>query len=609
MHRPESTNAFGRLADRFVPPAAFDGDIHALRRLRLMARVSLFFLFIPLLPASSFFISGIYWLMLPPAGVILGAAGCLRLVRSGYSPTIIASLIVGVLGTALATVTLTMGGINAPMVPTLLLLSPVASMLSGPKLGRLTAVTVGVVLIAFGVHSDDPTRMLRTVGFLGPHIVLAVLVDWLTTLFRSAIDTEREANEALSQANDNLNSTRVELVRALHARTRLLAVVSHEIRNPISGIMGIADLLRASAESDEQREHIQLLLSSSQTMLGLVNRLLDHAKIDAGKVELERIPFSIPTLVDRALRMHLRSADDRGLQLKSEVDDSLASPVYGDPVRVRQILDNLLSNALKFTDNGHVLIRVQPQMTSQMTGQTAGQATVTARFEVADTGIGLTEAQRATVFLEFAQAAPSTTRKYGGTGLGLSICKKLVEIMDGQIGVTAQPDVGSTFWFTLSFPLAESLNLEPQQLAPPTGATPPHGHESASQVSVLLVEDNPVNVKVTAALLRSLDCSVDIARDGQEAVQALSERDYDLVFMDCHMPVMDGFSATQKIRTRERGSRRTPVIALTGAATEEARRQCLDAGMDECLVKPVARDALKDALGRWAAPPDQPSAS
>ena len=608
MDRPASTSAFGRIADRFVPTAAFDGDVHLLRRLRLVARGSLFFLLIPLLPASVLFVYGRYPLMLAPAAITLSSATCLWMIRAGYRPTTIARLLIGVTICSLSIASFVLGGITAPMVPALLVHAPVASMLSGRTLARSTAVVVGVLLIALGLQSDDPVRVFRTIGFLSVHLALAVLVDWLSTISLITIDTERAANQALSQANDELRAARAELVHSLKARDRLLAVVSHEIRNPINGIMGIAELLRASAESDEQREHIELLGSTSQDMLELVNRLLDHAKLAAGGVDIERVPFTISALVGQARRMLVQSANRRGLQLTTVVDGTLMRPVLGDPIRVRQILDNLLSNALKFTERGCVLVNVFPETTTD--------TEVTARFEIEDTGIGLTTDEQATIFAEFTQATTATTRKYGGTGLGLSISKKLVEMMGGQIGVISQPGVGSTFWFTLSFQVVESpgeqtqsqRSSESHQSDGANDDDDDRDDESGPAIAVLLVEDNPLNRKVTAALLRSLGCHVEIAHDGRQALQALSRRDYDLVFMDCHMPTMDGFSATRAIRTRERNrSRRTPVIALTGTGTDDAQRACLDAGMDECLIKPIVRSKLKDTLSRWR--PDHPMAS
>ncbi len=411
-------------------------------------------------------------------------------------------------------------------------------------------------------------------------------------------EVESQAAALAAQA-DALRLARDEALAASRTKSTFLATMSHEIRTPMNGILGIAGLLVDTPLSDDQRRLLQSLQQSGESLLTILNDVLDFSKIEAGKLTLERTILDPRLIVEDTMRLLGVSARNKRLTLTGNVAPDVPAHLAGDPGRLRQILINLIGNAIKFTERGTVSITVSAD-------EIAADG-VLLRIAVTDTGIGLSPAQQARLFESFAQADASTTRKYGGTGLGLAICRQLVELMGGAIGATSAPGGGSTFWFT-----ARLAQPSADEIAAASGAALPHEPSAPSrQLSVLLVEDTPVNQMVASRMLKKLGHRVDLASNGAAAIAAVARGRYDVVLMDCLMPDVDGYEATTRIRAAERVGR-IPIVALTASATLEDRERCLAAGMDYFLSKPVKLAELAGALAQatgTADPVDEPIAS
>ena len=376
------------------------------------------------------------------------------------------------------------------------------------------------------------------------------------------------------------------------AKSEFLAKMSHEIRTPLNGVIATADLMAATQLNDEQHELLDTLRLSAKTLLGIINDILDFSKIEAGRMVLETLSFTPTVLVEEVVSIMAPAAHSKGLTVRTELSSSLPHSVAGDPLRLRQILLNFVGNAIKFTACGEVVIRAMRLKKGE--GQSAWL-----RFEVQDTGVGIPPEKQAGIFDAFTQADSSVTRQYGGTGLGLAICKRLVELMGGQIGVYSQPGQGSCFWFEVPLPVIQE-NAPEETTAQPSGSAL-NSHE-LDGVRVLLVEDNPVNQKVAIRMLQKLGCVVELAENGQQALEKLERASYDIVLMDMQMPVMDGLTATRLLRQREQQTgHHQVVIALTANAMQTDRELCLEAGMDDYLSKPLTLDALQVMLLRWVA--------
>jgi signal transduction histidine kinase/CheY-like chemotaxis protein/HPt (histidine-containing phosphotransfer) domain-containing protein len=422
-------------------------------------------------------------------------------------------------------------------------------------------------------------QLTRLPPALGPARDWSLLIDQFNKLA-----VAREASErALALARD-------EALAATRTKSEFLANMSHEIRTPMNAIIGFSDLLRQSPLDPEQQEYADLVQSSAEALLSLINEILDLSKVEAGRLVLEQVPFNLHRTVGETMMLFASRAKEKGIALQTSIAPDVPRFVLGDPGRLRQVLINLLGNALKFTQGGEVRLGLE-----LADGDPGGLM----RFRVTDTGIGIPAEKLGAIFEKFTQADAGTTRKFGGTGLGLTISRELVRLMQGEVSVESEPGKGSTFGFTARLPATEAV--EPVVEASEEERGPARGRR------VLLVDDNELNRLVGREYLRRLGCEVEAVAGGAEAVARVAEGGIELVFMDCQMPEVDGYEATRRIRALTGESRRVRIAAMTANAMRGDRERCLAAGMDDYVSKPIREADLAAVLRRADERPAAPS--
>ncbi len=485
------------------------------------------------------------------------------------------------------------GAMNSPALPFFLLLPCFAGLVVGFRsCAMLSSLMIATYLGIYVAEKSSlqlpvqPSILVRDEILLINYsfIVLAflVLVHAFMRLFHSSVD--------------GLNEARRDAEKASTAKAAVMATVSHEIRTPLNGLLGMASLLQNSELTADQRENVDVINESAEALLTIIDDILDLSKLDAGHVSFEELAFDLHSVIRSAVRFVRVKIDEKSLSYIEEIGPDVPHDLIGDPGRLRQVLVNLIGNAIKFTDQGSITVRVCLDQVSE-----EGDDTKWIRFEVEDTGIGVSPENLKTLFDEFQQADTSVKRRFGGTGLGLAISRRIVEARGGSIGVDAEPGRGSRFWFVVPCQMAprnvskvRRTAKRVQPLAPVTKIRP-------LSISVLAVDDNEINRKVVSSLLETFVDDVEVVCSGAEAIEAVSKKDYSLILMDIQMPEMSGIEAADRIRALDPKYAKVPIVALTANAFESDRRRYLDSGFDEYVSKPIEINDLFGVIEKCTA--------
>ncbi len=455
-------------------------------------------------------------------------------------------------------------------------------------LSAMTGFFLGVMIMAVHRMYKSSTAELelsyKNEALIGGLTKASASLERLNDDLKDEIDHGKKIEAELKAAKENAE-------KMSQAKGEFLANMSHEIRTPMNGVIGTLQLLEDTNLNSEQKEFVVIAHKSADALLAILNDILDLSKIEAGKLNFENINFNLNQIINDIVTLYSLKSEQQGVMLVQKIDESLPASLLGDPTRIRQVIVNLVSNALKFTDHGEVMINVE--VVKFDTDSNSAEV----KISVSDTGIGIPVAAQQTLFNAFTQADGSTTRKYGGTGLGLAIVSQLVDMMGGILGVDSVEGEGSQFWFTTSFQCGDEKPENRPVLSSETSSVP-------VDAKILLVEDNPINQMVAQKMLEKVGLKPKLANNGVEAVQMLNEQTFDLVLMDCQMPEMDGFDATREIRKlaiKATDQNLIPVVAMTANVMSGDRERCLEVGMDDYIGKPVQRDKLESVLRKWLA--------
>ena len=462
----------------------------------------------------------------------------------------------------------------------------VAAYRLGARGAAMASLVIAVIVMPFVISGSSP----RFNAVLGPVAQVRTVQVFLAVLFYTclaaglALAQEDRLKRLLVRRELLTRAARARAQAATEAKTEFLATMSHEIRTPLNSVLGFAQLLATRDDlPPDARRQVNLIDSAGAALLTVVDDILDFSRVEAGLIELLPRPTSAAGLLSDAAAIIAPEARAKGLSMNVEVHDPVGGLHELDADRLRQVLINLLNNAVKFTEEGRIDARLSVE---------PGEAEDRLRFEIIDTGVGIELDKQALLFQRFSQADSSMRRLHGGAGLGLAICRTLVEVMGGRIGVDSVPGRGSCFWVELSAPTAEELPLpERPKASAPGGA------------KILIVDDHPINLEIGQTLLAQVGCEVDVAENGREAVERARRGDYDIILMDIHMPQMDGFEATRAIKALGAPASDVPIIAMSADALPRQVERCYAAGMVDHIAKPIQRDALYAKVERWLRKP------